>query len=594
MPVIRPLPEDVASRIAAGEVIERPASVLKELLENSLDAGASKIVVEIEGAGRKLLRIVDDGAGMDPEDCRAAFERHSTSKIKKLKDLDTLSTFGFRGEALFSIAAVSKVALTSRRTNSKKAWRVEMSGGRLKKEHEAPPVEGTAIEVRDLFFNTPARAKFLKSDASERGQLARVMEEAALANPRVAFECRSEGKTTLRFPARKEKKDVDASRERAAEVLGEERGDALLYAERSSAALSLRGFLSPVEKLHSSRQLQYLFVNRRPVSNRTIQQALYRAYEPFRQKNRHPVAVLFLETPADALDVNVHPTKREVRFRSDGDIFQTVTKALSKALLESKGIPTLTPEPLSFASMPAPRGGSPVREAVAAYKAGAGAPTQRAPMWPSKSPAPAPARDARPWFDESLRYLGQIERAYLVFEADGGILLVDQHAAQERVLFERYFSEIRDGEVREQKLMLPLPIELPASGIQRVLALEERLGRAGFAVEPFGKTTLHVTAVPAVLHKAGEIEDAVHRLLDELTDPKAAAADSRYDATATIACKASVKAHDRLSEKEALRLVEDLRKCEDATCCPHGRPSMLSLGREELARRFKRPGAPPL
>ena len=592
MPVIRPLPEDVASRIAAGEVIERPASVLKELIENSLDAGASSVVVEIEGAGRKRLRIVDNGAGMDPEDCRAAFERHSTSKIKKLKDLDTLSTFGFRGEALFSIAAVSKVSLSSRRTKSKKAWRVEMAGGKLKREHEAPPVEGTAIEVSDLFFNTPARAKFLKSDASERGQLTRVIEEAALANPRVGFTCRSEGKTTLRFPARKEKKDLDAARERAADVLGEERGDALLYAERVSGALSVRGFLSPVEKLHSSRQLQYLFVNRRPVSNRTIQQALYRAYEPFRQKNRHPVAVLFLETPADALDVNVHPTKREVRFRSDSDIFQTVTKALSKALLESKGIPTLTPEPLSFASMARASAGSPVREAAAAYQAGEAAP--RVPFWPSKAPAQEPPRDARPWFDDGMRFLGQIERAYLVFEADGGILLVDQHAAQERVLFEKYFSEIRDGEVGEQKLMLPLAIELPASAIQRVLALGERLARAGFAVEPFGKTTLHVTSVPAVLHKAGEIEDAVHRLLDELTDPKAAAADSRYDATATIACKASVKAHDRLSEKEALRLVEDLRKCEDATCCPHGRPSMLSLDRQELARRFKRPGAPPL
>jgi DNA mismatch repair protein MutL len=599
VPVIRPLPEDVASRIAAGEVIERPASVLKELLENSLDAGASKIVVEIEGAGRKKLRVVDDGCGMEPADCRAAFERHSTSKIKKLDDLDKLSTFGFRGEALFSIAAVSKITLTSRKKKSGQAWAVSVSGGKLKKDHEAPPVAGTAIEVRDLFFNTPARAKFLKSDASERGHLARAFEEAALANPRVSFEFKSETRVTMRFPARKEKKDLDASRERAAEVLGEERGDALLDAERSSGTLKLRGFLSPVDKLHSTRQLQYLFVNRRPVSNRTLQQALYRAYEPFRQKNRHPVAVLFVETPSASLDVNVHPTKREVRFRNDSDVFQTVTKAFSKSLLGSKGIPTLTSEPFAFSSagrgrIPTPRGDD-AREAIAAYKAGADSPVERQPVWPRKAETPEPEpRDGRPWFDETLRYLGQIERAYLVFEASGGILLVDQHAAQERVLFEKYYSEIETGSVSEQKLMLPLPIELPASGIQRVLDKEDRLKRAGFSVEAFGKTTLHVTSVPAVLHKAGEIEDAVHRLLDGLTEPKKATADARYDATATIACKASVKAHDRLSEREALRLVEDLRRCEDATCCPHGRPSMLSLDREELARRFKRPGAPPL
>ncbi len=591
MPAIRPLPEDVASRIAAGEVIERPASVLKELLENSLDAGATKIIVEIEGAGRKKLRIVDNGCGLDSADCRAAFERHSTSKIKKLKDLDTLSTFGFRGEALFSISAVSKMTLTSRKKKAKTAWTVTVSGGKFKKEHEAPPVDGTAIEVKDLFFNTPARAKFLKSDGSERGHLARALEEAALANPRVGFEYKSENRTTMRFAARKEKNDVDASRERAADVLGEERGAALLDADRTSGGISLRGFLSPVEKLHSTRQLQYLFVNRRPVSNRTIQQAMYRAYEPFRQKNRHPVAVLFLETPPNALDVNVHPTKREVRFSNDSDVFQTVTKALSKSLLGSKGIPTLTSESSHYASAGRPYIASTgsVREAISAYSAGAGSPVVKQPSWPRQK-----NEESRPWFDESIRYLGQIERAYLVFESEGGILLLDQHAAQERVLFERYLGEITDGEISEQTLMIPIPIELPASGIQRVLAQEKRLKRAGFVVSPFGKTTLNVTSVPAILHKAGDITDAVHRLLDGLTDPKSATADVRYDATATIACKASVKAHDPLSGPEAVRLVEDIRKCEDATCCPHGRPSMLSLDREELARRFKRPGAPPL
>ncbi|MFH1723383.1 MAG: DNA mismatch repair protein MutS [Elusimicrobiota bacterium] len=611
--VVRPLPADVARRIAAGEVIERPASVLKELLENALDASASKISVEVLGAGRQLVRVSDDGVGMGPVDCRAAFERHTTSKIARLSDIETLSTFGFRGEALFSIAAVAKVSLTSCRRGTGKGWRVEMRGGRLIAEREAPPAQGTAVEVRDLFFNTPARCKFLKSAASERGRLARVLEEAALANPGVAFTYKSEGRALLRFPAHKGLEGPSAMRERVREVLGDTHGDGMLFAEAgpASGGLSVSAFVSPADALHASRTLQFCLVNRRSVTNRTAQQALYRAYEPFRPKNRHPVAVVCLSIPPDRIDVNVHPTKREVRFRNDGEVFEAVVRALSKALLESKGIPTLKgghPAVARAAAAPPPHGhwraggvgslpglrhdfqasGGRVREGTAAY-----APT------PPSAGAPEHALrtpETRPWFADadSARFLGQIERAYLVFEAEGGLLVIDQHAAQERVLFERYLTEIESGAVSVQKLMLPLPVELPASAIADVLSRKGRLLRAGFAVEPFGKTTLHVTSVPALFRKAKDVREMVHSLLDGLLAPGPAAADVRYDATATIACKAAVKAHDPLTAREAVRLLEDLRRCKDATCCPHGRPTMLSLDRGELARRFGRPAPPPL
>ncbi|MBI5596078.1 MAG: DNA mismatch repair endonuclease MutL [Elusimicrobia bacterium] len=577
---VKQLPDDVASRIAAGEVVERPASILKELIENALDAGAARILVESEGAGRRLLRVADDGCGLGPEDCRAAFGRHATSKIRSLEDLDTLASFGFRGEALFAIAAVSKTTLTSAPRGAKAGHRVAVEGGRVVKEAAAPAPGGTVVEVRELFYNTPARLKFLKSDASEKGALARVVEEAALANPGTRFVLRSEGKEALRFePA----EGPDALRRRAEDVLGADKAAGLLWAEAKNPTLSVRALVSPPDALVGSRALQFVLVNRRPVSNRQVQQALYRAYEPFRHGTRHPAAVVLLETPPELLDVNVHPTKREVRFREESVVFDTVARAVSKALLAAKGIPTLTfsrapaPAPVPVYSRPAP---TESRTAEPAHS-----------LKPEPKAAPQPQR---PWFDEGARYLGQIERAYLLFEVDGGLLVVDQHAAQERILFEKYMAELESGKVAVQSLMLPLAVALPASAVTAALGRKERLADAGFAVEAFGKTTLHVTSVPAVFAKAGQVEEAVHRALDGLTAPSAAAADARYDATATIACKAAVKAHDPLSGQEALALLKELRSCRDATACPHGRPSMVSLDRTELARRFKRPGAPPI
>ncbi|MFH2203598.1 MAG: DNA mismatch repair endonuclease MutL [Elusimicrobiota bacterium] len=586
---LQPLPEDVASRIAAGEVIERPASVLKELVENSLDAGASKIEIEIKGAGCKLIRVADDGDGVPPEDCARAFERHTTSKIRALQDLEKLSTFGFRGEALFSIAAVSKTTLASRAKGERRAWRVEFRGGRLHKEHEAPPAAGTAIEVRDLFFNTPARAKFLKSDATERSHLARVVEEAALANPAVAFTYCAEGKIKLRCAAQKND-GRKAQQRRVAEVLGEEYGRELLCAEGGAGGLTVRGLFSPPETLHATRGFQYVFVNRRPVTNRTVQQALYRAYEPFRGRNRHPAAVLFIDVPSAELDVNVHPTKREVRFRPAAAVYQAVTQTLSKALLEARSIPTIQTAAENIRSA--------YHAAGEAGRSRAERPVAEQSSFVLEAPAGYPA--ARPlgrervWYSDDMRYLGQIERTYLLFETGGGLLIMDQHAAQEKVLFERYIAEVDSGKLHVQELMLPLALDLPASGIEKILAKKKRLLRAGFTVEALGKTTLHITSTPALFAKAHDIKEMVQRLLDSLLSPSSAAADVRYDATATIACKAAVKAHDALSEREARALVKDLRACADGTCCPHGRPTMLHLDRFELARRFGRSGAPPL
>lgn len=592
MPQISRLSEETAARIAAGEVVERPASVLKELLENSLDAGASRIDVETRGAGRVLLRVSDDGRGMDREDCRLALERHATSKISSLDDLETLATFGFRGEALYAAAAVSKMTLQSCLRAGKSGRRLEAEGGRLLLERDAPPVPGTSVEVKDIFFNTPARLKFLKSDASEKAKLLRVVEEAAMANPAVSFTYRSEGRILLKFPAHKDKDAFAALRRRAEEALGAELCDGLLPVRAESPGLSLWGLISPADNMPATRSFQFLFINRRPVQSRLLQQALYRAYEPFRPKSRHPAAVLFLRTPASEIDVNVHPTKREVRFRRERFIFEAVASASSRVLLESKGIPTLADartspalldRPYSYDSSISGGGAEPVREPFAG---------DTPPGGPEPSLFASPAAGRPPGWAGDLRFLGQVEKTYLVFDAAGGLLVLDQHAAQERVLFERYSERIRSGKPFIQKLMLPISMDLPASQRSRLLARREKLKEAGFEVEPFGKMTLQVTAVPDLFEKTADIREMIERALESFLSPSAAKAQTRYDTAALIACKASVKAHDPLEEREALRLAGDLSLCRDMSCCPHGRPTFLSLDRDELARRFGRSGPP--
>ncbi len=572
MPRIQLLPPQVFSRIAAGEVVERPAALLKELVENALDAGATRISIESSGAGRKTLRVSDDGCGMDPKDCELALERHATSKIASVEDLEKLSTFGFRGEALFAAAAVSRLSIVSCPEGARSGWKVEAEAGLVKSSGPAPAAAGTTVEARDLFFNTPARLKFLKSDAFEKSRLAAVVEEAALAHPEVQFLYKSEGRLHLRF-------DPENERARLAAVLGDDAGRNLLLVEADRPGFKARFYVSAPDGLVATRELQHWFVNRRPVEAKTLQQALYRAYGEHRPKDRHPACVGCLEMPPDCFDVNVHPGKREVRFRSEREVFELVYSLISNALLKNRSAAPIVAEPRPLYSSSA----APAR-------------AEQASLLLESAPAEAfEAGEGRPaWFTPPFRYLGQIERSYLVFEAAGGLFVLDQHAAAERILFEKLLGEVESGRVRSQRLMLPLAVELPASSAAKVLGRKERLERLGFEIAPFGKTGLHVLAAPARLCSGAPLQELVHRLLESLEDEVSAAQAVQHDMLATVACKAAVKAHDALGEKEALRLLEDLKDCRDGSCCPHGRRAMLALNREELARRFQRPGAPPL
>ncbi len=594
MPIIRQLPEEVFSRIAAGEVVERPASVLKELLENALDAGAKRIDIEVAGGGKASLRVVDDGKGMDPEDARACLGRHATSKISAFEDLEKLATFGFRGEALYAIAAVSKLSIVTAPRGAKTGWRVECAGGNFRGEGPAPAVAGTTILVRELFYNTPARLEFLKSDGAERAKLAAVVEEAALANPGVRFVYKAEGRTVLDLPA-EDSGDLFADFDlRAAAVLGDDLASGLLPVDAERPGWRLRMLVSPASKMPSSRAFQWFFVNKRPIASKTLSTALYKGYGE-KPSGRHPVCVAMLEMAPDAFDPNVHPNKREVRFKDEGELFGTISGLVAAALAKAKAAEPITPEPASVVAdapaAPAPAG----EEPPAHYLGGRSLLPQEikqlklGPALALAAPEGAPA-----WYTPPYRFLGQIERSYLLFEAAGGLFILDQHAAAERVLFEKFMGEIEDGGAKSQRLMLPVPVDLPASAVRMVLEKADRLRALGFEVEAHGRNGLHLTAVPALFYQVEDTKRLIHRVVDSLSDPVDEAARLRHDAIATVACKAAVKAHDRLGEDEAYKLLDALKDCKDGSACPHGRRAMLALNREELARRFQRPGAVPL
>jgi DNA mismatch repair protein MutL len=442
-----------------------------------------------------------------------------------------------------------------------------------------------SVELADLFFNTPARLKFLKSDAYERGRLAAAVEEAALANPSVGFTYKSESRIALRFAPETGADPVEGLRRRARQILGAENAADLLPIVIKRPEIALTLFVSRPDALVATRELQYWFVNRRPVSARILQQALYRAFAD-RPPDRHPVCIGHLELPGENFDVNVHPGKREIRFKSDRDIFELVSGLVASALLKSKPVAPIVPETRH----------SSFREDSPGYRASTTSIPLQTDLDLNALPMPeAPqAEEKARWFTPPFSFLGQIERAYLVFEAAGGLFILDQHAAAERVLFEKYLSEIESGGARTQRLMIPMTLQLPASAVSTILSRAPRLDPLGFTFEPFGKTGLRCLSVPAMFQRAADLKEMVHRLLDAVADPVAAAQAVRHDAVATLACKAAVKAHDPLSEREAFKLIEDLKQCRDSSCCPHGRRTMLALDRDELARRFQRPGAPPL
>ena len=594
MAKIHRLPPDLANQIAAGEVVERPASVVKELVENSIDAGARRLTITVEFGGKKLIRVEDDGEGMEPEDARLAIERHATSKIRRADDLERISTLGFRGEALPSIASVSHFVLRTRARGAEAGTEIRVNGGAVASVAEAGAPEGTSIEVSDLFYNLPARRKFLKSDAAESAQVSRVVTQLALCYPEIGFTLTSSGRTVLQCPP------VGGLRDRLYQLYGE-RGD-LIEVRRDRGDVKVTGYIAALAEQGPTRGPQNVFVNRRIVKDRTIAHAIIDSYSVASIKERSPEVHLFIEMPFDALDVNVHPTKAEVRFRDQSFMHEVIRRTLGDALgrgpapelvLQAPAafapLPTTLPLPANYGTTfpsrwgaPPARGASVPVEGVAPTGEGAIAPVGEGVIAPTSGGGIAPS--IKPMIP-----LGQFRDTFIIAVDEEGIAIIDQHVAHERVLFERITERLTKGRLESQRLLDPLIVSLPASGRQALLAHGADLERLGFEIEEFGGDTVRVAAYPAVL-RAEDCDATLRTLAEDLEglDRGSRVEEALKRIAATMACHAAVKANYPLTAQKMAHILDELRRTAYSTICPHGRPVMLRLTRREVEKNFQR------
>ncbi len=672
------LPDHVANQIAAGEVVERPASVVKELVENALDAGAARITVEIQAGGRSLVRVTDDGTGMSRDDALLCLERHATSKIQRAEDLSAIATMGFRGEALPSIASVSRFVLTTRERDgdTAEATQVIIQGGKIVEVKAAGSAPGTSVEVRQIFFNLPARRKFLRTEETESAHIQHYLTLAALAHPQVAFTFSKDGRTVWQLPAVSSGGDsagqLTALRERMRAIAG---GEQKLLAVDYSAALDMPAEAEPEESWEtamperpqtqprfriwgligapgvsrSTREDQHLFVNRRPVENRGLNFALMEGYHTALMKGRFPVCCLFLEINPAAVDVNIHPAKREVKFHQESVVRRHVAQAVRQTLLAFHGGPDVTSgpkipnarvssetrtDPVAVAPSQAPIGASaspaaedlpqllpsalstrpappkqtlpwparpsvePARTVAATPSTPPMAPANHAPAL-SPSPTEVESNQARqpatttgpvPLLHVPLRMVGVIGRLYVVLESDRGLVLLDQHAAHERILFEQMLNRLeQQGSAWSQKLLLPETVELSVRDAHFLREQLPALTRMGVGLNEFGDRTFLLDALPPFV-KVSDSRRFVLELVDEL---KAAGqqVNSLRLGEHTIAktvCRHAVKANDPLTGKELENLVDDLRRCAMPYTCPHGRPTLIEMNYRELEKKFGR------
>jgi DNA mismatch repair protein MutL len=624
---IRLLSEEVASQVAAGEVVERPAAVVKELVENSIDARSTRIEVLTRRGGISLIRVTDNGVGMDRDDALLCLERHATSKIRSGEDLAAIHTLGFRGEALPSIASVSRFRLSTREHGALAGTEVLVAGGKLETVRDGGDAPGTQIEVRSLFYNLPARRKFLRTEATEASHVEHQLQLLALGHPAISFVHLQNDRVAFQLaPAASL---LERIRDLSGPALAAELLEIPEAATSNCEGIRITGYIGRVGVSRSTRQQQVCFLNGRAVENITLSQGLREGYHTALMKGQHPVTFLFIEMDPAAVDVNVHPAKREVRFRSPSEIRQAVILAVRAALesdrtrwsAEFRPGPAAGPLPASSARgaapkmehaqnpLPLPEPARPTLAipAVAALPVGGVHVAARQPgqgrleTWPgagtsSPSQAPAPVRQepvetapAPGPVPETFRFLGVLGKLYVLMENASGLVLVDQHAAHERILFEEMQRRMEQQGVPSQRLLLPLTLQLGPKDADWVERNMELLERAGIALEGFGAGTFKIDSLPVFI-KAEDPAQLLHDIIDELRETTLQGARLRlgHDVIAKTVCRHAVKANDTLREPELTKLVEDLLACELPYCCPHGRPTMIQLSYGELERKFGR------
>ncbi|HEV8120153.1 MAG TPA: DNA mismatch repair endonuclease MutL [Candidatus Polarisedimenticolia bacterium] len=595
MASIRVLPPEVANQIAAGEVIERPASVLKELLENALDAGASRVSVRLEGGGADLVEVADDGCGMTPEDAPRALLRHATSKVSSASDLQRVMTFGFRGEALPSIASVSRLTLTTS-TGERDGVRVRVESGHSFPPEPAAHPRGTTVRVDALFHNAPARRKFLRAPGTEAGHALDHLGRIAAAHPAVAFRLAIHDRPAVDWPAAAD------LRARAVQILGREEGEALLPVEAAAGTHRLRGLVSAPGLERASSRYVWIYVHGRPIRDRRLLHAVSQAYASILPHGRFPIAILFLEMPTEEVDVNVHPAKSEVRFARPTAVHDLVRRAVRDALARARPFASLDGRTLVPDEAPPFGRGPDVAPSSPVTVSEPIAPGQRDDHGWSASLRREKEQEARTGSDLSpagagaplappslLRALAQFRDTYILAAAPDGLVIVDQHAAHERVLYERLLHDALLARVERQRLLFPLVLEVAPPQRAAFEAEREAFETLGFALEAFGPGSLRVEEVPGLLPAAGA-ERLVRALLDELLDEQRPRApeEARHRIAALSACHAAVRANEPLPHAALERLMADLLLARAPMTCPHGRPTVLRLPIERLEREFGR------
>lgn len=608
MSKIRILPDALASQVAAGEVVERPAAVVRELMENSLDAHATHIEVHVQRGGSALIRVSDNGHGMDREDALLSLERHATSKIRTKEDLAAIYTLGFRGEAVPSIASVSRFRLASREHSALSGTEIEVQGGKLTDVRDYGGAPGTVVEARSLFFNIPARRKFLRSEATEFSHVEQQFRLHAIANPNVAFTLVRDGEVLFHLPATTDLLN------RIEGLSGREQAQRLVMIPRFSLHdITVSGYIGSPGISRPNRQMQLSFLNGRPVDSSTIAYGIREGYHTALMKGQYPITFLFLEMPADAFDINVHPAKKEVRFHQAGLVREVVMQAISKALAESTKIsqghvPSVSTTPAPAASFPTEHTPALIPEqeqttlrrdwgALPAWQSSRPATPETIPSHVNRSEAwpPPPAVTAPPAHvptasvASTYRILGVLHKLYVLMESPEGMVMMDQHAAHERVLFEQMRRAMEHEGVPAQRLLIPLTLQVSPRDYDLLQRNLETLHKLGIEAEPFGNNSFKIDAMPSFL-KTNDPLELLRDVMEELSSASSKTSTLRLgeDMIATTVCRHAVKANDYLREPELRKLLEDLLACEMPYCCPHGRPTLIQLSHAELERKFGR------
>ena len=565
------LPDEVASQIAAGEVVERPASVVKELVENSLDAGANYIAIRIEGAGQKMIEVADNGEGIPGEELKLALSRHSTSKLDSVEDLSEIQTLGFRGEALASIASVSRFTITSCNSKAGKGGKLLVEGGEMGIVESVGAPVGTIVQVEDLFYNVPARAKFLKSEVTERRNIDAFCTRYALAYPSVRFELTQKGRTGLHTSGNGDRREVLAS------LYNPDIARKMLEVDTSYDNLRVNGFISPIGITRANRSAITFFVNGRWIQDVSLTTALVQAYHSMLMVGRYPMGILFLEMPPSHLDVNVHPAKAEVRFINKNEVFSGVQRAVRRALLAYSPVPSI-PDQVRW--VPSPTG-----DKLSGQEEG-----NSESELEKKTTKTEGVQTSLPSSGVPLLHLvGQVGSSYLVAEGPDGLYLVDQHAAHERILFERFMAQI-SSTIPSQVLLEPATITLSAEESQLLDEQIDLLKKLGFEVELFGPNSYRLRAMPAMLIGSNP-EAALRVVIEDFEEDESPLQDEIEARIIARVCKrAAVKAGQALSEEEQRVLLRDLERCQAPRTCPHGRPTMIHLSIDLLERQFGRKG----